>query len=253
VNNELMKRIADDSLRFSGDAVIRWKTDDDREHEAVAGRNLLGRHLYLAEPFRKPRSYPRQRNYYGLYYFAQTRSHVWHESLNEANMMAYLDHTESIAAITSQPLKMTFPDGSFHVPDLLALHSNHRQVLYDIKPESKIDSKALIQFAKTMAVCKTIGWGYQVLPTPSEQFQANLTHLSYFKHPRFHPGVDRAARLHHALTVPMKFDAAATLLCPDSLPAGRSSIFHLLWMREVRVDLAMRIGSESVVERNPDA
>lgn len=249
----MMKRIADDSLRFSGDALIRWKTDDGREHEAVAARNLLGRHLYLAAPFRKPKSYPRQRNYYGLYYFAQTRSHLWHESLNEATMMAYLDHTESIAAITSQPLKMAFTDGSYHVPDLLALHSNHRQVLYDIKPESRIDSKALEQFAKTMAVCKTIGWGYRVLPTLPEQVRANLTHLSYFNHPRFHPGAEALNLLLASLREPTSFDAAATLLHPKSMRDGRSSLFHLLWLREVLTDMTKFIDNAAVIERSPDA
>src|SRR5690554_4934019 len=107
-----MNQILEESLRFSSHAIVRWKPSPKSLSEAPATRSLLGRHLYLAEPFRKPKSYPRQRNYYGLYYFAQTQSHVWHESLNEANMMMYLDHVESVASIAAQPMEINFADGS---------------------------------------------------------------------------------------------------------------------------------------------
>lgn len=252
-NTELMNQIAELALAYSGNAMIQWKTNTGRLREEPADRSLLGRHLYLAEAFRKPKSYPRQRNYYGLYYFAQTKSHVWHESLNEANMMAYLDHTESISAINSQPMRITFTDGSWHVPDLLALHTNHRQVVYDIKPVSKIDSKAMAQFAKTLAVCEKVGWGYRVLPTLSAQQQDNLTHLSYFKHPLFHPGANAASALSAELNKPMTFDQAAGILRPDSIPHGRSALFHLLWLRDVRTDMNLRIDGTTLIERNPDA
>jgi hypothetical protein len=252
-NTELMNQIAELALDYSGTAMIHWKTANGDLRQAPAERSLLGRHLYLADAFRKPKSYPRQRNYFGLYYFAQTKSHVWHESLNEANMMAFLDHTEQIVEIASQPMKMVFADGSWHVPDLLALHSNHRQVVYDIKPSEKITSRALAQFAKTLAVCQTVGWGYQVLNTLPQQMQTNLTHLSYFKHPLFHPHSADLNHLLESLAQPMRFDKAAGILCPGSQPHGRSALFHLLWLRTISTDLNHRIDSSTLIERNPDA
>jgi hypothetical protein len=252
-NTEVMNQIAELALAYSGTAIIQWKTTSGQICEAPAARNLLGRHLYLADAIRMPKSFPRMRNYFGLYYFAQTQSHVWHESVNEANMMAFLDHTESIAAINSQPMQMTFGDGSWHVPDLLALHSNHRQVVYDIKLASAIGSKELAQFAKTQAVCDTVGWGYQVLPTLSAQHQENLTHLSYFKHPLFRPGHEAVHRLFAALKTPTTFDEAAGVLRPDALPQGRASLFHLLWLREVSTDLNSRIDSNTPIVSTPDA
>jgi len=253
MNNELMKIITDESLRFSGNALIRWKPTAGTITEAPANRTLLSRHLYMAEPFRKPKSYPRQRNYYGLYYFSQTNSHVWHESLNEANMMMLLDHTQDIAAIASQPLQMVFADGGRHVPDLIALHGNHYQIVYDIKPASKIGSKEIEQFAKTQAVCAAVGWGYQVLPGLPAQVQTNLTWLSYFKHPRFHPGAEATSLVLASLDGPTPFDAAAAVLRPDSLPHGRSALFHLLWLRIVRADMTERFDATTPIERTTHA
>jgi hypothetical protein len=253
VNNDLMNLITAEAARFSGNALIRWKTDSRRIHEAPGNRALLSRHLYLAEAFRKPKSYPRQRNYYGLYYFSQTRSHVWHESLNEANMMMFLDHTASISEIASQPMQMVFADGGRHVPDLMALHTNHRQVVYDIKPADRISSQALEQFAKTSAVCAAIGWDYQVLPGLPEQVQTNLTWLSYFKHTSFAPAPLTASALMAALDEPLLFDSAAAILRPDSVRNGRSSLLHLLWMRAVSIDVNQTINSTSLITRTNHA
>lgn len=254
MNNELMKLITDESLRFSGNALIRWKPTPDKIAEAPADRTLLSRHLYLAEAFRKPTSYPRQRNYYGLYFFSQTKKHVWHESLLEANMMMFLDHTQSITAIASQPLEMVYADGGRHVPDLIALHSNNRQVVYDVKPAAKISSKALEQFAKTKAVCDAVGWGYEVLPGLTEQVQANLTGLSYFQHDLFHPDEQATRRLLVALdATALTFDDAAEILRPGSLPAGRAAVFHLLWKRTVNTNMFHQIDGTTHIERNNHA
>ncbi|MGO4104680.1 TnsA-like heteromeric transposase endonuclease subunit [Leifsonia sp. YAF41] len=253
MNEELMELIVDESLRFSGNALVRWAPTAKTTSEAPADRPLLSRHLYLAEPFRKPTSYPRQRNYYGLYFFSQTGSHVWHESLNEANMMMYLDHVESISAIASQPMEMVFADGGRHIPDLIALHSDYRQVVYDIKPASKISSKALEQFAKTQAVCAAVGWDYQVLAGLPDQVQSNLTWLSYFKHPLFSPVEDATSELLVTLTPSTRFDDAALTLSPGSLADGRSALFHLLWLRVVHVDMTTPIDGNTLIERSPHA
>jgi hypothetical protein len=244
-----MNLVGAEAARFSGNALVRWKTGAQTIHEAPSNRALLSRHLYLAEAFRKPKSYPRQRNYYGLYYFSQTRSHVWHESLNEANMMMFLDHTASISEITSQPMQMVFADGGRHVPDLMALHTNHRQVVYDIKPANRLGSKEIEQFAKTSAVCAAVGWDYQVLPGLPEQVQTNLTWLSYFKHTNFAPTPHEAAALLAALDEPLQFDSAAAILRPDSVRSGRSSLLHLLWTRAVSIDVTQTINSTSVIKR----
>lgn len=249
-----MKLITDEALRFSGNALIRWKPTPNKTAEAPADRTLLNRHLYLAEPFRKPTSYPRQRNYYGLYFFSQTKKHIWHESLLEANMMMFLDYTQAITKIASQPMEMVYASGGRHVPDLIALHSNGRQVVYDVKPAVKISSKALEQFAKTKAVCDAVGWGYEVLPGLADHVQANLTWLSYFQHNLFHPGEQAMSRLLSALDAsPLCFDDAAHILHPDSLASGRSAVFHLLWKRMVTTDMLHHIDGTTQIERNAHA
>jgi len=250
MEKEIMETVFEESLRFRGNALVQWKPTVKTTVEAPADRNLLSRHLYLSEPFRKPKSFQNQRNYYGLYFFTQTQSHVWHESLNEANMMMYLDHVESIIEFNSQPMKLVFPGGSWHVPDLMALHSNNRQVVYDVKQASQIGSKEIAQFAQTQAVCAAVGWDYQVLPGLPEQVQINLTWISNFHHPLFHPGDDATARLLEALAQPIPFDEAAQILSPDALANGRSALFNLVWLRVVFLDMTGRIDGHTLIGRS---
>jgi hypothetical protein len=253
MKNELMTDIESDSKVYTGNAMVQWKTGAKGTlHEAPATRALLDQKLYNSTPFRKPTSYQNQRNYYGLFYFSQTRTHLWHESLNEANMMMYLDHVESITAIASQPFKVVFADGGWHVPDLFALHANGRQMVYDIKPAQNIDSKEMVQFAKTQALCNQVGWGYRVLPGLSPQLLKNLKFLALFRHPSFAPPEANVSAMLAALDQPHTFDEAAHALSYDSTERSRSGLMHLLWMRIVRLDMNSPISTTSLIERNSD-
>lgn len=252
-NEELMTLIRQEAERFSGHAMVSWKPTATTSRNAPADRELLGERLFEAEAFRKPRSYPRQRNYFGLYYFSQTGQHIWHESLNEANMFMLLDHTESIVGFSSQPMEMVFSDGRRHVPDAIALHSSMEQVVYDIKPASRINSTVIEQFAKTQAVCDRVGWGYVVLPGLPDQTLRNLTWFAQFRHPIFGPSEDSIRQLLDGLDEPVPFKVAALRLKTGSLPHGRAALSHLLWLRLVRVDMSRPIDDSTLVGRIPNA
>ena len=122
-------------------------------------------------------------------------------------------------------------------------------MVYDIKPAAKITPKVLEQFAKTQAVCTAVGWGYQVLPGLPAQMQSNLTWLSCYRHPGFHPGEEATSRVLDSLSAPAPFDEVAAILRPDSMPQGRSSLFHLLWVRAVKVDMTQRFDATTLIER----
>lgn len=252
-NEELMTLIRQEAERFSGHAMVSWKPTATSSRSAPADRELLGERLFEAEAFRKPKSYPRQRNYFGLYYFSQIGHHIWHESLNEANMFMLLDHTESIDGFASQPMEMVFADGRRHVPDAIALHSSMEQVVYDIKPASRITSRVIEQFAKTQAVCDRVGWRYVVLPGLPDQTLRNLTWFGQFRHPAFSPGQEAVDEILAALSEPVPFGEAAARLGQGSLPYGRATLAHLLWCRKVRVDMSRPIDDNSLVERTPHA
>lgn len=234
---------------YDGRAAVTWKGDRSRTKATPATPALLSKELYLNERCRTGNRYRNQRNYHGQYYFSQTQSHVWYESLLEANMLMLLDWRESISAIATQPMKLTFSDGKVHYPDFLALHEDGRQVVYDVKPASRLSEKALDQFAKTRVVCESVRWGYEVLTGLPDVEQKNLTWLSHFRHPEFQPAPDAVARLHSALGHDsLNVRDAAHTLEPTSLPAGRSGLYRLLWTRQLSLDMTTTISDRTHIE-----
>jgi hypothetical protein len=232
----------------------RWGKLDALDLPVVADGKLLDRELYLNAPCREGNRYPRQLNYHGHYHFAGTGKHVWFESLLESRMLMHLDREFDIVAIASQPMELTFADGSIHFPDFIALHANGRQVVYDVKPLERIDEKVTEQFDKTRALCETVGWGYEVLTGLPDQVQTNLTWLSYFNHPAFHPGqeaVERLVALLAASTVTV--GEAASALELGSLARGRSALYNLAWSRIVTFDMAVPLSDSTLVKWNDNA
>ncbi|MCY7287294.1 MAG: TnsA-like heteromeric transposase endonuclease subunit [Cryobacterium sp.] len=231
---------------------VHWRDSLNVSHTAAIGPALLDRELHFAEQIRTSNRYPHKRSYIGLHYFASTGVHVPHESLLEAETLAWLDMMGGIVAIAAQPMKITFADGTVHFPDFFALHSDNRQVLYDVKPELRISPKYSTQFANTRAVCNRIGWGYEVFSERSPQAKANLAFVSDFRHHRYHPGPEVAESLRRLLENPLPLDVAASSL-PLPLPQARAAIFHLIWAGAISFDLATRISGNTPIERNSNA
>lgn len=237
--------------QYDGRATVRWVDAAKREHVAPATPDLLNRELFLADQIRTGNRYPRQRNYHGWYFFTGANRHVWVESNLEASRLASLDMGQEVTEIASQPMRIEFADGSVHYPDFLALRADHRQVLYDVKPIRRVEA-ALDSFARTQAMCRRIGWGYEVLTELGPVQEANLAWLRQFKHHGFHPGLAAEARLIDSLDRPTNVREAAQLIGAGSLPSGRSAVFHLLWTGSLVTDLAILINDRSLVERNSD-
>lgn len=240
-----------DAERFSGAGTVRWLTASRIAREDVVSPRLLNAELYLARGIRRGHSYPRQRNYHGFYFFSQTQTHVWHESLLEADMLRLLDHSQEIVAIATQPMRLSFADGGEHVPDFIALHGNDRQVMYDVKALKYVNDKAREQFAKTEALCAQAGFGYEVLTGLPTLHMANLRWLSCFSHPLFHPDSTVTGQLLATLSTPQSVRAAAAVLGRGDLARGRSALYHLAWLRVVQFDIAARLGDHTLVERGP--
>ncbi|WP_157157601.1 TnsA-like heteromeric transposase endonuclease subunit [Diaminobutyricimonas sp. LJ205] len=234
-------------------ASLQWKSPVTGLRAKAASPALLLDELYLASPIRTGNRYPRQRNYHGHHYFAQTGALVEHESLLEATTLAWLDMHCDIVAIAAQPMKMTFADGSVHFPDFFALHGDYSQVVYDVKPKELITEKVQLQFAKTRALCARIGWEYEVHSELPNQVRVNLNWISAFKHHGYHPGAERTAQLTAALTEPLPLKAAAELLQQARLPDARAALYHLVWNRELRLDLTQRLSDRTLIERNTNA
>ena len=230
-------------------AKVEWTSPTTKRiRHRPADHRLLNEELYRAHAARVPKRYHGQRSRHGLYYFSGTSAHVWHESGLEATTLRWLDMSEPIVAIASQPMTLIFADGSKHVPDYMALLADYRQVVYDVKPRRFMNEKALQQFARTLEVCEHVGWEYEVHSDVTPQFQVNIRWLSAFKHTNFYPGEDVAARAFTAsITVPLTVRDAAEILCPGDLARGRSAMYHLVWIGVLSLDLEQPFSDATIV------
>lgn len=242
-----MNAIERQSIALSGLAEIDWIASEETL-SSLASPTLQSRDLFDADPFRVPRRYKNQRNYQSRYYFSGTREHVWCESLLERQMLEQLDFRQDIVAIASQPMQMRFADGTKHVPDFFALHADGRQVLYDVKPLSRVNEKAVTQFANTKATCRVIGWDYEVLTEREPQYTLNVHWLAHFKHTGFYPGTATEDRLRTSLARSLRFIDACDVLGRPTLPEARSAMYHLLWIGAATIDLTLPMTDFTMVE-----
>jgi len=231
-------------------AVITWKPPVYQSElvTELATPRLLDRALYRADTIREGKRYPKQKNIQGLYAMASTGHHVWHESELEANVLRRYDLRGDVVAVASQPFTITFADEAEHTPDLLLLLADHRQVVVDVKAAAFLP-KAIPQFEKTHAVCRAVGWSYEVHWDASKQVTVNIDRLSVFKHPGYHPGAEREQRLLDWLAEPRTLVEAAIATNPRTVPEGRSAVLHLLWTGSLTIDLTKPINDRSLIGR----
>lgn len=219
-------------------ARLHWVTPAGAKRSRLAERARLNDELYLARPFRVSHQYPKRRPYSGQNWFSNTGTHVWHESLFERLAMLWLDFHEDIVAIASQPMQMDFANGLHHVPDLIALHSDHRQVVYDIKPAELISATAQEQFDETARVCAGVGWQYEVISSFDAVTRANLAWLSNFRQNHYEPPEQVRTQLLRTLTTAMSLQEAADSIQEGPPNAHKAWIYHLAWLGEIQLDLA---------------
>jgi hypothetical protein len=240
---------SEEVAEIEGLAEITWKDRQKKVHVAIADERLRKLDLVDALPFRMGVRYPRQRNYQGHYYFAQVQHHVWHESLLEMRTLRWMDVHEQVDAIASQPFQILFADGSVHVPDFFAELWGHRQVVIDVKPTGLIDERAQEQFRKTRAVCKHIGWDYEIRSELTPQVNVNLEFVASFKHIAFRPPEEVTRHVLAALTEPVTIREAAELFGFRTLAEGRSALYHLVCSRLLHLDLDQKLSDKTLIGR----
>lgn len=232
-----MRKIFDET---DGSVIARlhWVTPNGKRRTELAVRARMDDEFYLARPFRVSHQYPKRRHYAGENWFANTGTHVWHESLFERKAMLWLDFNFDIVAIASQPMRMDFANGLTHVPDLIALHADHTQVVYDVKPAELITPTVVEQFAETARVCASIGWGFEVISSFHPVTEVNLTWLSNFRQNHYVPPTAARTQLMHALETPLSLQEAADAIQAGTPRARKAWIYHLVWMGEIHLDLS---------------
>lgn len=95
-------------------------------------------------PVRRVAAYKGQRNFSGLWWRASINRHVGFESWLERDHLIRLDFDATVKGITSQPLRITFPEPlpqTWHVPDYFVRRADGTGVVVDVRPDAKVKAE----------------------------------------------------------------------------------------------------------------
>ncbi|MFH8533224.1 TnsA-like heteromeric transposase endonuclease subunit [Streptomyces tendae] len=204
-----------------------------------------------AAPWRTFRWHRGQRHHSGTYWSATTQSHVLYESRLELARLLFADFDSSVHDITAQPfLLKAVVDGKVrkHIPDYFLI-TERGPVVVDVKPRRRLASPEVAStLAWTRQAMTERQWHYEVWSEPSAIELENIRFLAGFRRERmFAPelldelcGVDLDG---------VALGRAASCLPQRPEPCVRAAIHHLLWRRELAVDLTDPLRPSSVLRR----
>lgn len=233
-----------------GRDMLNWIDAEGVAHMAPADHRATGLALQKAAVYRQAIKYPHRRNYEGYYWFSRTRQHLWYESLTEYTALMWLDFSQAIVGISTQPFCIVFADGSAHFPDFFTVLRDGTQSLYDVRPQILIDEKAADVFAKTRDVCERIGWSYQVLGGLESPMRHNLEWLAAYRHWRYRAPPDVREAVLNCLTGPAKLLDVARAVNAEAPAFSIHYVYNLLWTREISADLARPLSWSTYLKRN---
>lgn len=200
-------------------------------------------------------SYRGQCNFPGWYWTATCSELVGYESWVELGHLMRLDADPEVCGLASQPFRLSWRCGGrnrrvSHTPDYFVRHRNGTAVVLDVRPDERIEPADAAKFAATAAACARVGWCYERVGVLDPVFAANLRWLSGYRHPRVRREV-------------MAEDLRAVFTQPRGLLPGAQAVgdpiavlpvlFHLLWCREMAVDLERELLSAATLVRSAPA
>jgi len=188
-----------------------------------------------------------QRHRPGLQYLVSTGRHHGAESMEEARVLLALDFAGDLIDVVSQPLRLRFITAGksrVHTPDFLAV-TRSGTWLIDVRPEPLIRVEDRESFAAAAEVAVACGWRYAVAARWREHVLPSLDALSSQRRPLadalgLRPGLLAAVRRPGA-----RFgEVTAASGCE---PVARAQLLHLIWHRQVGVDLAGPLADRSLL------
>ena len=203
--------------------------------------------LAVCEPVRRFGWHPRQRHRPGLQFIVSTGRHHGFESLAEQRLLLALDFAGAVLVV-SQPFRLRFvtSDGwRDHTPDFAGVLGDGNTWVLDVRPRDRVDEQARVCFAATAEAALAAGWRYAVVTGWHGQVLATLDALSAQRRPLTDRLGLQAELVAAAAAGPCAFGA---LVAATSLPAvARAHALHLLWQRELGIDLAAPLNDTSLV------
>nr|WP_237500047.1 TnsA-like heteromeric transposase endonuclease subunit [Streptomyces sp. SID8379] len=201
-------------------------------------------------------SYRGQRNFSGWYWAATSAELVGYESWVELSHLMRLDAEPEVVGVVSQPFRLSWRYGGGrrrirHTPDYFVRRQDGRAVVLDVRPDELVEAEDAAKFAATAVACARVGWGFERVGVIGPVLAANLRWLSGYRHPRVR-------------CEPVAECLRTVFAQPQGLLAGARTVgdpiavlpvlFHLVWRRELVVDLASeRLSAATVVRPAPAA
>ncbi|MCJ0948945.1 TnsA-like heteromeric transposase endonuclease subunit [Rhodococcus sp. ARC_M8] len=198
-------------------------------------------------PIRSIPSYQGQRHNPGLYWSATVSAHVEYESWLERDEALALDFDPDVVGIAAQPFWLFWRDGQrsrSHAPDFFARRADGTGVVTDCRPAARIKLRDEVAFAATARACASMGWVYRRVSEHDRVWLANVQWLAGYRHPR-HRVESTAATLVAAFAKPQPLIGGAR--SAGDPVAVLPVLHHLLWSKELMVDLSQRLESMSIV------
>jgi hypothetical protein len=134
-------------------------------------RQVQGRQVVAAVPWRKTRSARGQAHYPGYFWSATTGGHVIYESRLELARLLLADFDRSVTAIAAQPFLLqarVAGTARRHVPDFLLVHADKSVTVVSVKPARKLaDPQTAEALAWPGRLIEDHGWQYELWSGPT--------------------------------------------------------------------------------------
>ena len=184
----------------------------------------------------------------GLQCLVSTGRHHGAESMEEARVLLALDFAGDLVDVVSQPLRIRFTTTAgknrVHTPDFLAV-TRPGTWLIDVRPEPLIEDEDAESFAAAAEAALACGWRYTVAARWREHVLASLDALSSQRRPLKDPLGLRPGLLAAAGKPGARFgEVAAASGCE---PVARAQLLHLIWHRQIGIDLAGPLADRSLL------
>jgi hypothetical protein len=238
----------------AADAVVSLCMSDGGE-ASFPLRQVQGRQVAAAVPWRKARSGRGQVHYPGYYWSATMGAHVIYESRLELARLLLADFDPGVTAIAAQPfLLQARPDGRArrHVPDFLLVHADEPVRVVNVKPLGKLAEPRIAEaLAWPGQLIEAHGWQYEIWSGADPVLLENLRFLAGYRRPGLLPGGlldDVLAAVRPGDTI----GGVISRVSGDRRPGEvKAAVLRLLWQQRLRTDLSSRLDADSTLEVTP--
>jgi hypothetical protein len=239
------------ACELPADAVVSLRMADGGE-ASFPLRQVQGRQVVAAVPWRKTRSARGQAHYPGYFWSATMGGHVIYESRLELARLLLADFDRDVAAIAAQPFLLqarVAGTARRHVPDFLLVHADKSVRVVNVKPAGKLaEPRTAEALAWPGRLIEGHGWRYETWSGADPVLLANLRFLAGYRR----AGLLPEGLLDDILAAVMPGDTIGGVISRMSRTRRpgevKAAVLRLLWLQRLATDLHGHLGSGSTLE-----